>query len=249
MNMNALNNALGQIINRPASQRPSGPRLSPWSTPAVPDSAWSSRDFMLGAGMVLIQRRTHKIVVVHETRKDYWFFPRGRKDVGESLEQAALREAYEESGYRAQFLPLINRTHQPTSPQVHDYDSYYNTEPVFMSLTSWRPRRRRNGTMERYGGEYLTTWYAGMIEEDAVAETGTGMPDEQDYQSHVLPFDEAERLVFGVERQILFYVWEMYIETIKAIRDFERQEAERIAASQEAPPIDEHIAEPVATQS
>jgi ADP-ribose pyrophosphatase YjhB (NUDIX family) len=51
---------------------------------------------MLGAGMVLIQENTHKIVVVYETQKRYWFFPRGRKDMGESLEQTALREAYEE---------------------------------------------------------------------------------------------------------------------------------------------------------
>lgn len=53
-------------------------------------------DFMLGTGMVIIQQNTDKIVVVYETKKDYWFFPRGRKDIGESLEQAALREAYEE---------------------------------------------------------------------------------------------------------------------------------------------------------
>ena len=46
--------------------------------------------------MVIIQENTHKIVVVFETQKRYWFFPRGRKDIGESLEKAALREAYEE---------------------------------------------------------------------------------------------------------------------------------------------------------
>jgi 8-oxo-dGTP pyrophosphatase MutT (NUDIX family) len=46
--------------------------------------------------MVIIQQNTHKIVVVYETKRKYWFFPRGRKDVGESIEAAALREAYEE---------------------------------------------------------------------------------------------------------------------------------------------------------
>lgn len=51
---------------------------------------------MLGAGMVLIQDKTNKIVVIYEKQKKYWFFPRGRKDIGESLEQTALREAYEE---------------------------------------------------------------------------------------------------------------------------------------------------------
>jgi 8-oxo-dGTP pyrophosphatase MutT (NUDIX family) len=49
--------------------------------------------------MVLIQRSTHKIVVIHESSTDYWFFPRGRKDLGETLEAAALREAYEEASF------------------------------------------------------------------------------------------------------------------------------------------------------
>jgi hypothetical protein len=77
--------------------RPAPPPLStPFSTPGVQNSYWCSQDFMLGAGMVLIQENTHKVVVVYETQKEYWFFPRGRKDIGESLEQTALREAYEE---------------------------------------------------------------------------------------------------------------------------------------------------------
>jgi 8-oxo-dGTP pyrophosphatase MutT (NUDIX family) len=51
---------------------------------------------MLGAGMVIIQPSTEKLVVVYESALKYWFLPKGRKDVGESLEQTALREAYEE---------------------------------------------------------------------------------------------------------------------------------------------------------
>lgn len=80
----------------PRARRPPPPPLTRYSTTGVADSAWSSLDFILGAGMVIIQENTHKIVVVFETQKKYWFFPRGRKDVGESLEKAALREAYEE---------------------------------------------------------------------------------------------------------------------------------------------------------
>lgn len=51
---------------------------------------------MLGAGMVILQPSTHKVVVVYETEGKYWFFPKGRKDIGESLETTAIREAYEE---------------------------------------------------------------------------------------------------------------------------------------------------------
>lgn len=46
--------------------------------------------------MVLIQEETEKIAVVYDSNSESWFLPKGRKDVGESLEQAALREAHEE---------------------------------------------------------------------------------------------------------------------------------------------------------
>ena len=53
--------------------------------------------------MVIIQPATGKAVILRELHGDgqgrmyeYWFLPKGRKDVGESLEQTALREAYEE---------------------------------------------------------------------------------------------------------------------------------------------------------
>lgn len=46
--------------------------------------------------MVIIQPSTRKVVLLYERRRNYWFLPKGRKDIGESLEQTALREAYEE---------------------------------------------------------------------------------------------------------------------------------------------------------
>jgi hypothetical protein len=82
------------------SQTPPAPNvrggLSDFSSPPIPDGGWSSPDFSLGAGMVIIQPSTHKIVVLHSVQDDEWFFPKGRKDIGESLEKAALREAFEE---------------------------------------------------------------------------------------------------------------------------------------------------------
>ncbi len=46
--------------------------------------------------MVIIQPSSGKVVVVNNTARGTWFLPRGRKDIGETLEQCALREAYEE---------------------------------------------------------------------------------------------------------------------------------------------------------
>ena len=46
--------------------------------------------------MVIVQPSSGKVVLVNDTALGTWFLPRGRKDIGETLEQCALREAYEE---------------------------------------------------------------------------------------------------------------------------------------------------------
>jgi ADP-ribose pyrophosphatase YjhB (NUDIX family) len=53
--------------------------------------------------MVIIQPSSGKVVLVNDTRLGTWFLPRGRKDIGETLEQCALREAYEE----VRFLVIV----------------------------------------------------------------------------------------------------------------------------------------------
>lgn len=75
---------------------PPPPPLSTNSTAGFPDSLLYASDFMVGAGMVILQPSTGRIVVVYDKETKSWFLPKGRKDIGESLEQAALREAFEE---------------------------------------------------------------------------------------------------------------------------------------------------------
>ena len=64
-----------------------------------------SENFMLGAGAVIIQPSSGKVVIVQDG--DRWFLPKGRKDLGESIEQAALREAYEEVRTPLRLISLI----------------------------------------------------------------------------------------------------------------------------------------------
>lgn len=66
------------------------------STKSIPDSCFWTHDFLLSASMVIIQPSSGKVVLVNDTELGTWFLPRGRKDIGETLEQCALREAYEE---------------------------------------------------------------------------------------------------------------------------------------------------------
>jgi hypothetical protein len=102
--------------------------LSERSTAAIPDSIFHATDFILGAGVVIIQPSTSKIVLVTDKR-ERWFLPKGRKDKGESLEQTALREAYEEVNNPSIFLP-------PDPSPISCFDAKADHTPHFpLSLT------------------------------------------------------------------------------------------------------------------
>jgi 8-oxo-dGTP diphosphatase len=55
-------------------------------------------DEVHAAGGVVV--RDGQVCVVHRTRYDDWSLPKGKLDPGESFEDAALREVWEETGLR-----------------------------------------------------------------------------------------------------------------------------------------------------
>ncbi|KAG6810037.1 hypothetical protein H0H92_013627 [Tricholoma furcatifolium] len=196
----------GTVDRRPAA------RLTPmseFSSPQVPHSGWAAENFMLGAGMVIIQPSTEKIVLVRDG--DHWFLPRGRKDIGESLETTALREAYEESGYRVEFLPLYIPTRAPPPPSNRAARWEMNTEPVYTTVTHWSAGQGNR----QLPGEYITFWYVGQIPHDAIYTSGTGMHDEQGYTSHLCTYDEAMTLLGKTQQDVVYYVWALYLDTLR----------------------------------
>jgi len=183
------------------------------STPAVPPSLWFASDFLLGAGMVIIQPETEKIVVIYDTKSKFWFLPKGRKDVGESLEQTALREAYEESGYQVEFLPLYTPTRAPISPGAPKDTP--NTEPIYISTVAWAPRKSRRSRTTDNGGEYLSFYYVGQIPLDAVCHEGTGMPDEQNFTTYLLSVNEAIDKLGWIEGSVVHRAWNIWQNTLE----------------------------------
>lgn len=45
-----------------------------------------------------------EVLVIHRPHREDWSFPKGKLDPGETLEDAALREVHEETGYRCRRL-------------------------------------------------------------------------------------------------------------------------------------------------
>jgi len=72
----------------------------------------ASTEVVQAAGGLVVRRRAGQLelVVVHRPEQTDWSFPKGKLDEGETYEQAALREVFEETGLRCELLRFIGHT-------------------------------------------------------------------------------------------------------------------------------------------
>ncbi|KAJ7494636.1 NUDIX hydrolase domain-like protein [Mycena galericulata] len=81
-----------------------------------PSTQYFSDKFVASAGCVLFRKNESdalEICVLHERNTDEWLLPKGRKDCGEDLAAAAMRETFEETGYPCMLLPCRMPTRAP----------------------------------------------------------------------------------------------------------------------------------------
>ena len=70
---------------------------------------WLTRPIVVGVRIMLIDRTDagERVLLVHPTYKPYWQFPGGLVDKGETLAEAAAREAHEEAGVTLHAEPTL----------------------------------------------------------------------------------------------------------------------------------------------
>jgi len=129
---------------------------------------WASDTFVLSAGSVLFRRQpeTHEleICILHNLKNDIWCLPKGRKDRGEPIEVAAVRETFEETGYPCELLPcrMPTRAPPPNSPQKGSVIVDNAVEAFAMTMRpiakdvvkfiSWYLTKLKDGTTDKIDG-------------------------------------------------------------------------------------------------
>ena len=91
-----------------------------------------SSDEIRAAGGVVM--RDGLVAVVHRPRYDDWSLPKGKLDPGESFEDAALREVWEETGLRARLvreLPAVHYTVRERPKVVRYWLMSVDSDPGF----------------------------------------------------------------------------------------------------------------------
>ncbi|KAJ0163023.1 hypothetical protein CTA2_3631 [Colletotrichum tanaceti] len=93
-----------------------------------------SHKFIISCGTVTVDMRARRILLIYNKRHRIYQLPKGRKNIGEDLLAAALRETREETGVEARSVALRLRTRAtraggpPESPEVSE--EVADTEPV-----------------------------------------------------------------------------------------------------------------------
>jgi 8-oxo-dGTP diphosphatase len=85
------------------------------------------------AGGVVV-RDDGQLLVVHRPRYDDWSLPKGKLDPGETFEEAALREVWEETGVRARLersLPSVEYTVRDRPKLVRYWLMSVESDPGF----------------------------------------------------------------------------------------------------------------------
>ncbi|EAT80745.1 hypothetical protein HBI56_238020 [Parastagonospora nodorum] len=182
--------------------------------------------FVVGGGVAIFHLATSRVVIcsaVDRRGAKYYFLPKGRRDAGEESGPGAEREGYEESGYRNRLLPLPTQHRQPQAhPRVHAQPM--TAEPVWMQLM---PLGTRQYVLYWYIAETLPPHLETELETEVGAaykpppafprnlslreriklepesyeplhHEGTGVDEEeQTYESHLVPVEEAVRKLGG----------------------------------------------------
>ncbi|OAX80005.1 hypothetical protein ACJ72_05671 [Emergomyces africanus] len=133
-----------------------------------------SEGFVIGCGTVSIDLAKDLVLLLYCRLRHQYHLPKGRKNVGESLEDAAIRETFEESGLKCRILPhnLVTLAPEYQVSQAHK-------EPLAV-------QQRRN-----CGGPHrIIFWY--LAEADSTETPAVGTQEAwEDFEARWLALGEA----------------------------------------------------------
>ncbi|KAI9512591.1 NUDIX hydrolase domain-like protein [Russula earlei] len=165
-----------------------------------PTEQFSASNFAACGGSILIQSTLAplEICLLHRTARDgrdEWVLPKGHKDRGEDVAEAAARETYEETGYPCRLLPLDMTTVATVAgqqtPAVPSLVRRCEKEPFMLTL-----RRPDDAPVK-------VIWWFVTVRTGADKVDGTQTANER-FESAFYGVDEAlKRTTFGTDRELI----------------------------------------------
>ncbi|CAG5156726.1 uncharacterized protein ALTATR162_LOCUS4522 [Alternaria atra] len=161
-----------------------------------PTRQYTSENFIESCGAIVHDATRQKICLIHLTQSNMWALPKGRRNVGEPHQEAALREVYEETGYKCQILPVDIVARTPVAGDAADAPDVprvlrSSVEPFMVTVRNVREDQ----------GVKIIWWYIAIMDECACETRGLG---EEGVETGLYSYAEAEELLFyETDREVL----------------------------------------------
>lgn len=130
--------------------------------------------FIVSCGTVTIDLAASKVLLIRSRGTGECYLPKGRKDIGESLQDAALRETWEETGVRAHLLPvpITTRATNPTATAAAAADGSAPVAASFVTEPLAMAQRVTDGVVK------VIFWFVASADSTATRDNGTQQEDE-----------------------------------------------------------------------
>jgi 8-oxo-dGTP pyrophosphatase MutT (NUDIX family) len=154
-------------------------------------------EFVISCGTVTLDVPNAKVLLVRQRTSGEVFLPKGRKDIGERLEDTATRETFEESGVSVDLLPcnIPTRATAPSTTPAARPESV--TEPFAAT------QRISSGFLK------IIFWYIAAGDSTAVPQQGTQQEGE-DFDTLWVDFEQVTSTVtFDDDEDIIARAIEM----------------------------------------
>ncbi len=86
-----------------------------------PTSQHTSEQIVESAGAILFRLLTQEVCLLHLLPRDEYVLAKGRRNIGESRQKAALREVKEETGYCCRLLPITMSSRAPPAIETEPF--------------------------------------------------------------------------------------------------------------------------------
>ena len=157
----------------------------------------TSSQFVESAGAILFRLSTQQICLLHLLPRNEYLLAKGRRNMGETRQQAALREVREETGYPCRILPVTMSCRAPpvveSEPSPDVARVYENsTEPFSLQIRQMGPE----------GNVKLIWWFVAAVDEtNGCSEE---RPGEEQFEVGFYGYQEAvARLTFQGDKDLV----------------------------------------------